>query len=110
MRRRSDSLSLVRQPRRAERTTKFRRKLRRAIDAGELPAEAEGGLQFEHTRRRSPRFIEPAERNQGPNQDDVVDAMGGVRLHRLVGSFRGLVQSALLEMAERLRAECRERP
>ena len=55
-------------------------------------------------------FVKPSERDQWPDQDDVVDAVTRIGLDGPVSRLRRLMRLPQQEMSERLRAERRERP
>lgn len=101
---------LFRQPYCNQPFTEPRCEGRLATDASKLSANPEIGLQLEHPGRSGSRLVEPAEGDQRSNRNDVVDAVGGVRLNGAVRGLGRLLPPTLQEVPDRLRTEGRERP
>ena len=73
-----------------------------------LLTEPKIGLQFNYARSGCLRLVEPAERDQGPDQDDIVDAVTWIGLYRPVSGLCRLIRSLQKKVSERLRAKRRE--
>ena len=101
---------LLGQSGRLQRGTELRRERGRAVNTRKLLTEAESRLQFNDARSGRLCFVKPSERDQWPDQDDIVDAVTRIGLDGPVSRLRRLMRLPQQEMSERLRAERRERP
>src|SRR5439155_11659639 len=72
----------------------------RAIHTCKLPAKSKVRLQFNNAGSGGPRFAEPAQRDERPDQDHIIDTVPGIGLHRAVGGLCRLIRSLQMEVSE----------